>query len=59
MAHSTDTQDYYCTNCGTTGNEEGECCGSLMLNKADAEGFGLSDFEPEGTNSLDLIDDWN
>lgn len=52
-------KNYYCTTCGQTNEDEKECCGTTMLDRADAEGFGLSDYEPSGTGSYDLSDDWN
>jgi hypothetical protein len=51
--------EYYCTNCGSGAEEEVECCGTNMIARSEAEGFGLSDFEPAGTNSYDIADEWN
>jgi len=52
-------EQFYCTNCGTTSPDEGECCGTTRLAATEAEGFGLSEFEPTGTNSYETADDWN
>ncbi len=52
-------ESYYCPSCGTAAIDEKECCGITMIEKSEAEGFGLSDFEPVGSNTYDLSDDWN
>jgi len=52
-------ESFYCTTCGSTAEEEKDCCGSNMIQSSEVEGFGLSDVEPKGTNSYDLADEWN
>lgn len=52
-------KNFYCPGCGQASEDEKECCGVTMLEKAEAEGFGLSDFEPSGTNMYDMVDEWN
>lgn len=51
--------NYYCTHCSASSSEEQECCGTKMIEYTDAEGFGLTDFEPAGSNSCDFEDNWN
>ncbi len=52
-------EQYYCTTCGATSVEETECCGSMMLDNSEVEGFGLTDSEPKGTDGYDTVDEWN
>lgn len=52
-------EQFYCTTCGTASTDQAECCGATMLATTEAEGFGLSEFEPSGTNSYDTADEWN
>ncbi|MFA6072234.1 MAG: hypothetical protein WC810_27040, partial [Janthinobacterium sp.] len=51
--------NYYCTTCGTTNLEEQECCGSMMIETSEVEGFGLSDVEPKGSDGYETVDEWN
>jgi len=51
--------NFFCTHCNDSSEDPKECCGTNMIKYADAEGFGLTDYEPVGTNSCDYNDDWN
>lgn len=53
------TNNYYCTTCASTNAEEQECCGSMMLETSEVEGFGLSDVEPKGSDGYETVDEWN
>jgi hypothetical protein len=52
-------ENFYCPGCGQTAHDEKECCGTTMLERSEAEGFGLSDFEPVGGGIYEYSDDWN
>ena len=59
MSHALIEENFSCTGCDSISDEEKECCGSFMIERTEVEGFGLNDFEPAGTNSYDLVDEWN
>ena len=51
--------NYYCPSCGGTDAAEKACCGATMIERSETEGFGLSEFEPNGGQAYDYVDEWN